>query len=160
MKNFFNLAVWDAILEAQDRNTIPGHVLKIVRDYFKDRLVLYGTEAGRRSYAVTAGVPQSSVVEHILWNVMFDGVLRLRLPIGAQIIGLLDDIALVVRGKYHKELVRTCNHAVRIERSWIKGIGLELNDHRIDVLLVNSTKKIEFITITVIEKHRNFLLST
>ena len=45
----------------------------------------------------------------ILWNIMYDGVLGLKLPRCAHIIGYVDDIALAMRGKHLDELVRTCN---------------------------------------------------
>ena len=48
---------------------------------------------------------------------MYDAVLRLRLPTGAQIFVFADDIALVVRGKHLDELKQTCNAAVRKVRS-------------------------------------------
>lgn len=41
---------------------------------------------------------------------MYDGVLTLILPRGAQIILFADDMALVIRGKYVEELMRTCNY--------------------------------------------------
>ena len=47
-----------------------------------------------------------------MWNVMYDGVLRIRLPKGALIVGFADDIALVVRGKHLDELMRLFNTVV------------------------------------------------
>ena len=60
---------------------------------------------------------------------MYNGVLRIRLPNGAQIVGFADDIALMIRGKHL--------------------VGLKLADHKTDVLLISIRKKMEFITITV-----------
>ena len=39
----------------------------------------------------------------LLWNIMYDGVLKLKLPKGSHIIGFADEIAL---GKHLDELVR------------------------------------------------------
>ena len=47
----------------------------------------------------------------------------------------------MVRGKHLNELVRECNTAVGMARSWIEGVDLKLADQKTDVL--------EFITITV-----------
>ena len=80
---------------------------------------------------------------------MYDHVLRLRLPKGAQIIRLDDDIALVISEKHLNELVRTCNTAIGRISSWIARIGLKLDDHKTDVLLISSRKRMEFITIMV-----------
>ena len=88
-------------------------------------------------YAVSTGIPQGSVLAPILWNIMYDGVLKLKLHKGTHIIWFADDIALVIRGKHFDELVMTCNTTVGAVRRWIAGMGLELADY-----------KIEFITIT------------
>ena len=83
---------------------------------------------------------------------MYDGVLRIRL------IGSLDwsldhwigdNIALVIRGKHLDELVRMCNTAIGRVRSWIAGIGLKLADHKTDILLINSRKRMEFVIMKV-----------
>ncbi|CAB0028398.1 unnamed protein product [Trichogramma brassicae] len=42
------------------------------------------TDDGQQSYGVTAGVPQGSVLGPILWNVMYDAILRLDLGDGVQ----------------------------------------------------------------------------
>lgn len=152
VKNAFNSADWDATLAALDERSVPGYLMELIVDYFKDRVLLYDTDEGRKSYAITAGVPQGSVLGPILWNAMYDGVLRLRLPTGAQIFGFADDIALVVRGKHLDNLERTSNAAVSRVRSWIASIGLKLADHKTDVVLVSSRKKMEYITITVGEQ--------
>lgn len=91
IKNAFNAANWDAILATLVESNVPRYLIELVRDYFKDRMLLHDTKAGRKSYAVTAGVPQVSMLEPILWNVMNESVLRLRLPREAQMIGFAED---------------------------------------------------------------------
>ena len=70
-------------------------------DYFTNRILLYNTDESRKSYTVTAGVPQDSVLGLILW---------------------------------------------------IARIALKLADHKTDMVLVRSRKKMEYITITVSEE--------
>ena len=57
---------------------------------------------------------QISMLGPILWNITCDFVLRLNLPKGTQIIGFVDDIAVVIKGKHLDELVRTYNTEVGI----------------------------------------------
>ncbi|KAL7288370.1 hypothetical protein TKK_0017701 [Trichogramma kaykai] len=70
--------------------------------------------------AVTAGVSQRSVFGPILWNVMYDAVLRLNF-----------------RGN------------VRIVRCTPHELSLLTADHKTEALLITSRKKMEIITITV-----------
>ena len=96
-------------------------------------------------------VPQGSVLSPMLWNIMYDDVLRLKLLKGIHIIEFADDIAPVIRGKYLDELVRTCYTVVDTVRSWKAGMCRKLADHKIDVLLISRRKMMEFITITVLD---------
>ena len=47
---------------------------KDVPDFFKDRVLLYGTDDGRKSYAVSAEIPQGFMLGPILWYVMYTEV--------------------------------------------------------------------------------------
>ena len=58
------------------------------------------------------------------------------------------------KGKYLVELEQTCNGAVNRVKSWISSIGLKLADHKTDVVLVSSSKRMEYITITVGKERR------
>ncbi|CAB0042210.1 unnamed protein product [Trichogramma brassicae] len=75
------------------------YLLRIVSSYFSARVLDYDTDDGPESYRVTAGVPQGSVLGPILWNVMYDAVLRLNFGGNVKIVGFADDIALVAVAK-------------------------------------------------------------
>ena len=64
---------------------------------------MYDTEDGTKNYLVSGGVLQGSALGPLLWNIMYDGVLRLRLPENAKIIDFADDLAVVVTVKYTEE---------------------------------------------------------
>ncbi|XP_066906359.1 uncharacterized protein, partial [Halyomorpha halys] len=61
----------------------------------------------------------------------------------------MDDVAVVVAGKYLEEVTHIANQAVATVRGWLSSVGLQLPDHKTEVLLVTSRKQTESITVTV-----------
>lgn len=59
-------------------------------------------------YLVTSEVPQGSVLGPLRWNVMYDQVLRIKLPRQATFIGYPDDMAIIVVDKHLENGVQAC----------------------------------------------------
>lgn len=74
----------------------------IISNYFVDRNLLYDTGVSPVKYVVIGGVHLKSMLGQLLWNVMHDHVLRIKLPRQA-LIGYDDDIAIVITNKRLEE---------------------------------------------------------
>ncbi|CAB0037379.1 unnamed protein product [Trichogramma brassicae] len=86
VRNAFNSARWNKILIALSQMEVPAYLLRIVYSYFCDRVLEFTMDDGAETYDITAGMPQGSVLGPILWNVIYNRILRLKLPRPAKFI--------------------------------------------------------------------------
>ena len=75
---------------------MPQYLLRIIDSYQKDRKLTIVTEEGTIATDLSAGVPQGSIKGPFLWTCMYDGLLRMKLPNGASVVGFADDMVLLV----------------------------------------------------------------
>ena len=71
-------------------------------------------------YKVTAGVPQGSIVGATLWNLLYNGVLQLKVPKGITLIAYADDLAVVGIAKKENELIEKVNITLGKISEWMK----------------------------------------
>lgn len=149
IKNAFNSASWDHTMTALRQMNVPPYILKILDSYFDYRVLLYETDEGTKEYNITSGVPQGSVLGPLLWNIMYNGVLKLTLPDSVQIVGFADDIAILVKSKHLYEVEFLANEAIATVSSWLNSKGLQLAEHKTEAVVIGKRKKKETATFTV-----------
>ena len=140
VKNAFNSARWSDILNAmEEKHQVPPYLLRLIRSYLHNRKLMYETENGIRQMQITAGVAQGSILGPELWNIMYDGILRMDMPNGAFLIGYADDIAGVITARNTVEAQRTLNQVMLRTQAWMSNHGLKLAIEKTELLIL--TKK-------------------
>ena len=149
VKNAFNSASWEAIAVALHTMRVPDYLCRILRSYFQNRVLVYETNAGRKTIEVTAGVPQGSILGPTLWNAMYNGVLTLKLPKGVVLVGFADDVVLSVTGETMEEVETLATEAIGMVENWMNGVKLQIAHHKTEVLLVSNCKAVQRMDLTV-----------
>lgn len=75
---------------------LPTYGRRIIRLYLSERYVLVPNDGQLIRRKMTCGVQPSLVLRPTLWNIFYDDLLQLKLPVGASTIGFADDLVLLV----------------------------------------------------------------
>ena len=133
IRNAFNSLRWQDIVEELAERNIDGNIRRVVQDYLTDR---YIQTAHGEEYKMSCGVPQGSVLGPLLWNIVYDGVLKLRMPKGVKLVAFADDLAVVARAKKQEALKRNVEEAVERVREKLQELGLELAAQKTEAVIL------------------------
>ena len=149
VKNALNSASWEAITSSLHSLRVPEYLCRMLKSYFENRWLMYETEVGQKRLLITAGVPQGSILGPALWNAMYNGVLRLNLPTGVQLIGFADDLVILVTGETREEVEVLATEAISVIEDWMQDKKLSIAHQKTEVVIISNRKATQQMEITV-----------
>jgi len=140
--NAFNTAKWRKIEESMHDKRMPRYLISAIQSYLKDRTIEY--EGGTR--VTTCGVPQGFVLGPLLWNLMYDDLLRVdtggnvRGKSSTTMVAFADDVAVVVTGHTSGVLEQVTNEALEKVTEWMERAGLTLSVSKTEAVMLTTKR--------------------
>lgn len=138
VRNAFNTARWENIVAELEARRVPGYLLQMIQAYFTDRFI----QSGKIKRRTTMGVPQGSVLGPLLWNIQYDGVLRLRHPEGVTVVGFADDIIVTANAYNFAQCKELAVGAIDRINEWMGAMGLSLEARKTKVCRLSGRMRI------------------
>lgn len=114
----------------------------MVKSYLQQRTVIYDGKKPIK-FKMTCGAPQGSKIGPLLWNVMYESFLLLKMSDNVSIVGFADDAIVVDTTESAKLLEITVNDSLERTRKWMAASGLRIAVKKTETLLI--TDKIPFV---------------
>jgi hypothetical protein len=146
VKNAFNSAAWDIIIERLREMGISAYLLNIVIDYLSDRNIILDKTTKRR---VTGGVPQGSVLGPTLWNVLYDQIMAIDVGNEVGMVCYADDLAISISARTSREIIAKTNRTLHAINLWMKANKLQLAPEKTEAIIINRKKKITNISFVM-----------
>lgn len=125
-----------------ERRGFPIGYVNVIRDYINNRKIIYTADEYLIERYMYMGVPQGSVFGPFPWNLFYDGILRVRIPINTRLLAFADDLVIGSHHKKIEELNKLVEITIETIRAWLIENKLELSFAKAEVMTMNK-KKIE-----------------
>jgi ribonuclease HI len=147
IRGAFDNAWHPMIMENLRSKNCPKNVFEIVKSYLNDRKLIFKIGDHSVERLMNKGCPQGSVIGPLLWNILYDGLLRIKMPIGSEIFGFADDTLLLITGNTMDQIRTRANRALKMINDWGKEVKLQFNNDKSAALIITKKQKCKLITL-------------
>ena len=111
--------------------------------------MLYDTKDASREKTVTTDAAQGFTLGRDLWNELYDGILRTKIPEGTFLVEYADDITGIIEARYLERAQMKLNQVIRRVFGWMEEYDLDLAVHETEILIMTMKRIDTVITMQV-----------
>ena len=137
----FDSAWWPAILNRLQQLKIPSNLWHLCHSYFSNRTVKLPIGNAVAVKEATRGCPQGSTCGPAFWNILYEEILNLALPINCELIAFADDLVLICYAKNPSDLEILTNNSIELIVQRGKTVKLEFNETKTKAMIFTRAKK-------------------
>lgn len=140
IKNAFNSIPWGCIIRALKDSRCPRYLIKIIVIFFGTVDLFLSRGGVELHYRVRKGVPQGSVPGPLLWNMTYNKILNVALPIGCSLVCFADDTLVLVGGLTLPQMKIRFGMVVEKLLMCTDSLGLEIATDKTEMLVFGGRK--------------------
>lgn len=153
VKNAFNSLRWNSVIREMIRRKFPRKLVNLIRSYLSERWLIINSNGISEKVQVHGGVPQGSIIGPFMWNLVYDGLLKIKLRRDVYLVAFADDIGVIIIEKDLEKMSDIANDTLRDMNKWYNSEGLELAPHKSESLLLTGRKHPRGIQVSIGNDH-------
>lgn len=127
-------------MEAEARG-MPRKLLTLLDNYLEDRKIVVRNIGVTEKRNVFAGVPQGSILGPLLWNLVYDGLLKELQDIPRMsAVAFADDLALIFDIPSQEEIGNRLGRAMSMVTRWCADNGLIIEHGKTEMILLTGKR--------------------
>lgn len=135
----FDNAWTPKILQRLKELECPQDIYLLIKSYLNGRRVNIGLNQREFLKYIAKGCPQGSILGPLLWNIIFDEILKILRLQGFQAIAYADDLLVIVSADTITDLRNRLNDLCSILYSWSRTAKLEVSEEKTKIMIFKGT---------------------
>lgn len=139
----FNNLWWPDVIQKLKDVSCSAPLVGTLQDYFKNRSIFIKTNSGIVSREVNKGCPQGSLLGPILWNLVFDDLIKILRANGYKVVVYADDKVIIITGNTRRELEKNGQTAIDIANNWCVQHKMSLSPSKSVTMLIKGSLNLD-----------------